>query len=176
MPFSCLILSCQYTDRSRYTRPQHVKLSVVVTVGGGFYYSHARCALQSSSSHCSPLMSLKAGVFVKESILPLFAQAIMYGLYVGTFVHCLRWLLFDDNDWNIRKKINWSMLTIGIILFSLMTINLWIALRLAIGPALQARVLVYAQSWLVPVEVRWSPDKTCSPLQAWPTHLHVCRT
>ena len=107
-------------------------------------------------------MSLKAGVFVKESILPLFAQAIMYGLYVGTVVHCLRWLLFDDNDWTIRKKINWSMLAIGILLFILMTINLWTSLQLTVGPVLQVNVLVFEQSWLGTVDVRAFRNDVCS--------------
>ena len=100
--------------------------------------------------------------FFEESFIPLFSQAIMYGLYVGTFAHCLRWLLFDDEDWNIWKKINWTMLTIGVALFIFMTLNLWTALQLTVGPALQVNVLASGQSWLVRVDVRMSHDKTCS--------------
>ena len=100
--------------------------------------------------------------FIEESFIPLIVQATMYGLYVGTSVHCLRWLLFDDNDWNIREKINWTMLTIGIVLFILMTINLWTALQLTVGPVLHVNVLEFEQSWLATVDVRVFCDRTCS--------------
>ena len=97
--------------------------------------------------------------YFEYSFIPVFAQAVIYGLYVETFFQCLRWLLLDDKDWNIRKKINWSMLTIGITLFTLMTINLWTAVQLTVGPALHVNVLAAEQSWLVPVDVRLSSDK-----------------
>ena len=85
--------------------------------------------------------------FIEESLIPLFPQAILYGLYLGTSVHCLRWLMFDDKDWNIRKKIKWPMLTITILLFILMTINLCAALQLMVGPVLQLNVLAFKRSW-----------------------------
>jgi hypothetical protein len=97
--------------------------------------------------------------FTEELVIPLVAQAILYGLYVGTSVHCLRWLLFDDKDWNVRKKIKWPMLTITMFLFILMTVNLWATLQLTIGPVLQVNVLASKQSWLNPVNVRLSCDK-----------------
>ena len=96
-----------------------------------------------------------------NKVEPLFVQAIMYGLYVETSAHCLRWLLFDDKDWNVRKKINWTMLIIGIVLFIFMTINLWTAFQLTVGPALQINVLAAQQSWLVTIDVRSFRDKTC---------------
>src|ERR1700760_1128248 len=98
--------------------------------------------------------------FVEENLIPLFPQAILYGLYLGTSIHCLRWLLFDDNDLNIRKKINWPMLTIAILLFILMTINLWTALQLTIGPVLQVNVLAFQQNWLGFVDVRMFRHRT----------------
>ena len=98
--------------------------------------------------------------FIEGSFIPLFSQAIMYGLYVETSVHCLRWLLFDDKDWNIRKKINWTMLTIAVVLFTLMTVNLLTSLLLTTGPVLHVNVLVFEHIWLGQVDVRFSRDKT----------------
>ena len=120
--------------------------------GVGLYIKSARCAQRSKAM----------STFIEESVIPLFAQVILYGLYVGTSGHCLRWLLFDDKDWNIRKKINWSMLAIGILLFILMTINLWTSLQLTVGPVLQVNVLVFEQSWLGPVDVRAFRNDVCS--------------
>ena len=100
-------------------------------------------------------------MFFEESFLPLFPQSVLYGLYVGTSVHCVRWLLFDDGDWNVRKKINWTMLTTAIVLFILLTVNLWTSLQLTVGPALQVNVLAYEQSWLAPVNVRMFRDRYC---------------
>ena len=102
-----------------------------------------------------------SSTFIEEAVIPLIAQAFLYGLYLETTVHCLRWLLFDDKDWNIRKKINWSMLTIAIVLFILMTINLWVFLQLTVGPYLQLNVLATMRSWLSLVNVCFSRDKTC---------------
>ena len=132
--------------------------------GRRLYIKSDRCAatdVQSSNSQLS-FKSKAMSTFIEESIIPLFTQAIMYGLYVGTSVHCLRWLLFDDTDWNVRKKINWPMLTIAILLFILMTINLWAMLQLMVGPALHVNVLDFEQTWWAPVDVRVFRDRTCS--------------
>ena len=91
-------------------------------------------------------------------LVPLFAQAIMYGLYVGTSACCLRWLLFDDKDWNIRKKINWTMLTIAIVLFILMTVRVCIALESVVRSHYASP---FEPFWLDPIEVCMFRDRTC---------------
>ena len=58
-----------------------------------------------------------------------FVQAIMYGMYATTFVHCLRWLLFDDEGWKLRQRINWSLLVASILLFLLSTTDLALTLK-----------------------------------------------
>jgi hypothetical protein len=54
-------------------------------------------------------------------------QALLYGLYVATLAHCLRWLLFDDDGWSHRKDINWRMLIITVIIFLFSTASLFLA-------------------------------------------------
>ena len=61
-----------------------------------------------------------------------FVQTLMYGMYVTTFAHCLRWLLLDDEGWKIRRRINWSMLIISILLFLLSTTALALTIQLLI--------------------------------------------
>ncbi|KAF8178711.1 hypothetical protein BJ912DRAFT_983670 [Pholiota molesta] len=50
-----------------------------------------------------------------------FVSALFYGLYLSTVFHCLRWLVFADEGWKTRRKINWAMLSITIILWALST-------------------------------------------------------
>ena len=62
-------------------------------------------------------------------IYGIFVQALLYGIYVTTLAHCLRWLLLDDEGWTLRRKINWSMLTISVLLFPLLTTTLAFVLK-----------------------------------------------
>ena len=108
-------------------------------------------------------------------LVPLLAQAIMYGFYVGTSVYCLRWLLLDDKDWNIRKKINWTMLSIAIVLFILMTVQVCVALGSVVGSDNNP---VLTQFWLDPIEV--CTFRSAIELVAWgltsALHLHFLQS
>jgi hypothetical protein len=79
------------------------------------------------------------------AFIPLFAQAILYGLYLATFFHCLRWVLFDDEGLNIRERIGWGMLSIVVLFFVLMTAIIGIQYRLTVGPALQVNPLAFGR-------------------------------
>ena len=61
-------------------------------------------------------------------------QALLYGLYVVTLVHCLRWLLYSDEGWSYREDINWPMLTIAVVIFLLSTASLVVVLYTALEP------------------------------------------
>ena len=76
------------------------------------------------------------------AFIPLIAEAVLYGLYLPTFVHCLRWILLDDEGLDIRKEISWQMLSITIIFFILMTADIGIQFRQAVVPA-AANLLAY---------------------------------
>ncbi|KIL60085.1 hypothetical protein M378DRAFT_130858 [Amanita muscaria Koide BX008] len=43
-------------------------------------------------------------------VVSIFVQAILFGLYLASLAHCLRWQLVDDEGWRLRTKINWAML------------------------------------------------------------------
>ena len=54
----------------------------------------------------------------------LFTQAALYGLYVATLIHCLRWLVFTDEGWKQRDKVNKLTLITAILIFVCSTVNL----------------------------------------------------
>jgi hypothetical protein len=112
-------------------------------------------------------------LYIEESIIPVFAQAAMYGLYIGTSAQCLRWLLLDDKDWNIRKKINWTMLTIAIFIFILMTINLWTSFQMTVAFDLQVNMRAGLQSWMGTANVRVFRDITCSLGLDWRLSIFI---
>ena len=92
-----------------------------------------------------------SAAFADAYVFPPIAQAILYGVYLATLVHCLRWLIFDDEGWHQREKIKRPMLIISIVLFSLSTADLGISLWLAIGPAMRTDVLALVDLGVVVV-------------------------
>ncbi|PFH47836.1 hypothetical protein AMATHDRAFT_6369 [Amanita thiersii Skay4041] len=68
------------------------------------------------------------------SIIETFVQAILYGLYLATLMHTLRWLVFADEGWTLRKfkTINAPMLVIAVVIALLMTADLDISVRVVL--------------------------------------------
>jgi len=64
------------------------------------------------------------------TFITLFTQAVLYGVYVATLIHCLRWLIYTDEGWKLRDRINGFMLITTILIFSLSTTNLFVQLPL----------------------------------------------
>ncbi|PPQ91765.1 hypothetical protein CVT25_000590 [Psilocybe cyanescens] len=58
-----------------------------------------------------------------QQIQALFVSALFYGLYLTTLFHCLRWLIFTDDGWKVRKRISWTLLTVTIAIWALSTIS-----------------------------------------------------
>jgi len=69
------------------------------------------------------ILSETEAAFVSVAIL-----AIMNGIHFVTFLLCLRWQIYSDVDWKIRKGISWSMIVITILIFALSVTNLGICL------------------------------------------------
>jgi hypothetical protein len=65
----------------------------------------------------------------ETTLIAVFTQAVLYGLYIATLVHCLRWLIYTDDGWNQRDRINKLMLIATILIFMLSTMNLGITFR-----------------------------------------------
>lgn len=82
-----------------------------------------------------------------KSAAMTFIQSILYGLYIATFVECLRWLMFENEGWKLRrcKQMRWSFIIIAIIVFAISTadvlIGLWLTrTRLAGQQSISARL------------------------------------
>jgi len=59
----------------------------------------------------------------KTILIELLMQAIFGGLYFASLLHCLRWLVFADEGWKWREKVNRPMLIITILVFALTTLE-----------------------------------------------------
>lgn len=46
-------------------------------------------------------------------------RAILFGLYSASFIHCVRWLLFEDEGWRVRKKVSWFLVITTLLIFFL---------------------------------------------------------
>ncbi|KIL61455.1 hypothetical protein M378DRAFT_32881, partial [Amanita muscaria Koide BX008] len=53
-----------------------------------------------------------------------FMAAILFGLYLASFAHCVRWLLFEDEGWKVRKKVNRVLATTTLLVFFLSTVSI----------------------------------------------------
>ncbi|PFH49138.1 hypothetical protein AMATHDRAFT_41765 [Amanita thiersii Skay4041] len=58
---------------------------------------------------------LRAGIF------STFIEAILYGLYFVTFLHCLRWLFFKDEGWVLCKSRTQLIPLMTLLIFILLT-------------------------------------------------------
>lgn len=58
-----------------------------------------------------------------------FVSALVYGLYLSTVLHCLRWLIFADEGWKLRRRICWMTVTITILICVLSTMSRALDLR-----------------------------------------------
>ncbi|KAF9004290.1 hypothetical protein BDQ17DRAFT_1424729 [Cyathus striatus] len=66
-----------------------------------------------------------------QETIALFLSCILFGLYLATFLHALRWLLYADSGWKLRsrKATNWIMVLATTALFGCALVNLSIALH-----------------------------------------------
>ncbi|KIL60199.1 hypothetical protein M378DRAFT_130795 [Amanita muscaria Koide BX008] len=63
-------------------------------------------------------------------VTQLLVQTSFYGLYMTTFGMGLRWLLFTDEGWKLRKPFDWPMLVATILIFTFYTTWLGVHARL----------------------------------------------
>jgi hypothetical protein len=64
-----------------------------------------------------------------QDVASIFVGALFYGLYLTTLFHCIRWLVFADEGWKVRKRISRTMLSTTIALWVLATISRALELR-----------------------------------------------
>ncbi|KIL61121.1 hypothetical protein M378DRAFT_866007 [Amanita muscaria Koide BX008] len=79
-----------------------------------------------------------------------FAHTLLYGIYLTSLGHCLRWLMFETEGWKLRPRIHWPTVTVTLFLFILSTSNaavvLWMALVATGGQGASAYNATFAWS------------------------------
>jgi hypothetical protein len=60
-----------------------------------------------------------------QTLIEVFTQAVLYGLYVATLIHCLRWLVYTNDGWKLRDRVdNKPILITIVVIFLCLTVNL----------------------------------------------------
>jgi hypothetical protein len=75
-------------------------------------------------------------------VIWIFVAGILLGWYLVIFGHCIRWLLFEDKGWAVRKKVNRTLVITTFLISFLSMLRFWI----------EATDIF----WLPPVSVDWS--------------------
>ncbi|KIL60204.1 hypothetical protein M378DRAFT_168341 [Amanita muscaria Koide BX008] len=90
-------------------------------------------------------------------LVALFTLALLYGVYLATLIQCFRWLVFADEGWKLRAKINSVMTLATIFIFLTSTINVVSTLKYELDAyvrkdqnwSLYGVVMVADISWLI---------------------------
>ncbi|KAF9444032.1 hypothetical protein P691DRAFT_737060 [Macrolepiota fuliginosa MF-IS2] len=59
-----------------------------------------------------------------KEVTVLLTTSLAFGFSLCTLAHCLRWLVFPDEGWSLRGRINWTSLTVLFLIFALNVISL----------------------------------------------------
>ncbi|KIJ41920.1 hypothetical protein M422DRAFT_254931 [Sphaerobolus stellatus SS14] len=54
----------------------------------------------------------------QQRVSDVFNYALFSGLYLSTLFSCLRWLIWVDEGWKLRKKIQWTLLAVALFIFA----------------------------------------------------------
>lgn len=78
----------------------------------------------------------------EPTVIMSFAHTLLYGVYLTSLGHCLRWLVFDTEGRKLRPRIPWPTVALTFFLFILATGNvavvLWTTLVVAEGQGASA--------------------------------------
>ncbi|KAK2460206.1 hypothetical protein APHAL10511_007797 [Amanita phalloides] len=66
---------------------------------------------------------------VDSTIVAMTIQATLTGVYLVTFLLCLRWLVFSDDGLTMRKDIKWPMFIVTIVIFAFSVIDFVFSLK-----------------------------------------------
>lgn len=85
-------------------------------------------------------------------IVGLFVQAILYGTYIATLLHGLRWHLYEDEGRNF-SRVKRAMTIIAIVIFMFSTIDLGIMVPMVLGHGPRALPVISATIESVTIHV-----------------------
>lgn len=70
-----------------------------------------------------------AGLSTEDHVTSVFVATLFFGIYLCTLFSCLRWLLFADEGWRLRKNIDWVIVIIAILLCCFSAANLGLSFQ-----------------------------------------------
>ncbi|PFH49353.1 hypothetical protein AMATHDRAFT_63423 [Amanita thiersii Skay4041] len=85
--------------------------------------------------------------FAEGQVIATFVQAFLYGLYIDTFLHCVRWLAFTFEGWTRRKDIKWGLLAVTVFVFGVESTDVGLALQATLFSTLEKPPLTVANIW-----------------------------
>ncbi len=68
---------------------------------------------------------------LESHVATLFAEAVLYGLYLATLILCLSRLLYSQNGWKPSHQVDWLMLIMSIAIFMSTTLDTALSVRRA---------------------------------------------
>ncbi|KAF8893174.1 hypothetical protein CPB84DRAFT_1320597 [Gymnopilus junonius] len=71
-----------------------------------------------------------ANITTTDRVLALFIAALFTGVYLCTLFFCVRWLVYTDDGWRVRKKIHKAMLAGTLALFILSSLHISLAVEI----------------------------------------------
>ena len=116
---------------------------------------------------------------LESQVATLFADAVLYGLYLATLIRCLWRLLYGPNGWKTSHRVDWPILIMSIAIFLSTTLDTALSVRRAMlslrqvlgGPTPN---LVWSDTTMVcdEIAITYIPHLKGSP-QAILTHLQT---
>ena len=79
-----------------------------------------------------PILAMVTEPILKPYITALIVRSTVYGLYFTSLVHCLRWLLFKDEERKLRDNIDWRLVSISVFIFFFITTALGVTSQITL--------------------------------------------
>jgi hypothetical protein len=98
---------------------------------------------------------------LEGDVSALFVEAVFYGVYLSTLLLCLRLLVYAHDAWKPRHLINWSLLTLTLVIWATSSLDLVLAFRRSITR------ISHMQYYSIP-NLMWSDT-----LMVWTNHHPV---
>ncbi|KAF9446594.1 hypothetical protein P691DRAFT_825444 [Macrolepiota fuliginosa MF-IS2] len=114
-------------------------------------------------------------ILLDQEISVVFVGALAFGLYFSTFLSCVRWLLFADEGWKVRRDIRWPTVAMTILIFGVNVVFLSWTLHWTMVKAWHATsnpgVPYQVPEW---ADIIWCTLPGCNVLLADITAIHRC--
>ena len=70
---------------------------------------------------------------LEADVSALFVEAVFYGVYLSTLLHCLRLLVYAHDEWKPLQLINWPLLALALAIWATSSLDLALSFRRSIA-------------------------------------------